>query len=81
VTSHSPELLDDPGISEEMLVAVAAEDGKTVAGRVDDATKSVLRDHLYTAGELLRVNQLRPDPDERKTHEQLRLFESGSAAS
>ena len=81
VTSHSPELLDDPDISAEMLIAVAAEDGKTVAGRVDDATKSVLRDRLYTAGELLRVNQLRPDPEERKTPEQLRLFEGGSAAS
>jgi hypothetical protein len=57
---------------------VVAEDGKTVAGHVDEPTRSILRDRLYTAGELLRSDHLRPALEGRRTPEQLRLFEGGS---
>jgi predicted ATPase len=62
VTSHSPELLDNSLISDDQILAVIAEDGETKVGGLDPAGRSVLREHLYTAGELLRMNQLRPDP-------------------
>lgn len=80
VTSHSPELLDNPDISTESLLAVENQDGLTVIGQIDSAGREALRDKLFTPGELLRQNQLAPDAksvrdvsDER----QLKLFEKG----
>jgi len=61
VTSHSPDLLDDGSISEDEILAVTAEAGMTRIGPLDAAGRSALRDHLYTAGELLRLNQLKPE--------------------
>ena len=61
VTSHSPDLLDDK-ISDDSIFAVVAKRGETRIGPVDEAARSTLRDQLCTAGELLRMNQLEPDP-------------------
>lgn len=61
VTSHSPDLLDDKDISEKEVLAVVAEDNVTRIGPIDEAARDVLRRQLYTAGELLRIDQLRPD--------------------
>lgn len=58
VTSHSPDLLDDKAISPEQLLSVVFENGATQIGPIDEASRSALRDRLYTAGELLRFNQL-----------------------
>lgn len=66
MTSHSPDLLDDEQIPDESILAVVAEDGETHIGPLDEAGRSVLRDHLYTAGELLRLDQLRPDIPRRR---------------
>jgi len=63
VTSHSPDLLDDEEIPDESILAVVSEDGETRIGPLDSVGRSALHDHLYTAGELLRMDQLRPDPD------------------
>jgi predicted ATPase len=62
VTSHSPDLLDDASIAADEVLAVTAEAGATRIGPLDDAARSALRDRLYTAGELLRLGQLRSDP-------------------
>ena len=74
VTSHSPELLDDSTLPVESILAVVAEDGETKIGAVDDAGRSALRDRLYTVGELMRADQLRPDPVEVARVRQLQLF-------
>jgi predicted ATPase len=63
VTSHSPDLLDDPSLETDSILAVDSVDGITRIGRLDDAGRGALRDRLYTAGELLRMNQLVPAPD------------------
>ena len=63
VTSHSPELLDDRNIPPEHILAVVSEGGDTRMGPLDAASVSVMRDHLFSAGELLRLNQLKPDAD------------------
>jgi hypothetical protein len=60
VTSHSPDLLDDRSIGAEMILAVIAEEGESMIGPLDDVGRSVLRDSLFTPGELLRLNQLNP---------------------
>lgn len=76
VTSHSPELLDDEQIPGEAILAVMAERGLTRIGPLDEVGRSALRDRLYTPGELLRLNQLAPDPEVTKRVEakQLQLF-------
>lgn len=61
VTSHSPDLLDDKSILDHNILPVVNENGVTYIGALDQLGKDTLRDHLYTAGELLRMNQLRPD--------------------
>ena len=61
ITSHSPDLLDDKDLDPESILAVEARDGITVIAGIDEAGRSAVRDRLYTAGELLRLNQLQPD--------------------
>ena len=75
ITSHSPDLLDDPSLPDSAIQAVVSEYGDTKIGLLDEAGRSALRDHLYTAGELLRMDQLRPDPEATELSvKQLNLF-------
>jgi len=62
ITTHSSDLLEDKHLNVESILAVEADDGNTVIARVDDASRSVVQDRLFTVGELLRSNQLQPDP-------------------
>jgi predicted ATPase len=78
VTSHSPDLLDDSNIMDESILAVESRDGVTVIGPIDEAGRSVLKEKLFTPGELLRQNQLTPNPEsfeEIQDEHQLRLFD------
>nr|VFK29454.1 MAG: Predicted ATPase [Candidatus Kentron sp. MB]VFK74784.1 MAG: Predicted ATPase [Candidatus Kentron sp. MB] len=69
VTTHSPELLDDMDLPLESLFAVKADDGETRLAPVDEGSKKALRERLFSAGELLRLNQLEPDPDDLSEQE------------
>jgi predicted ATPase len=81
VTSHSPDLLDNGSIADSEILAVVAEEDGTRIGRLDEAGRSVLRDQLFTAGDLLRMNQLRPEPAARSLQpEDLELFGTGAPA-
>jgi predicted ATPase len=75
VTSHSPDLLDSERIRPEQILAVISRDGETGIAPVDEETRGVLRDQLYSAGELLRMEQLQPDPAALERAGQARLFE------
>jgi len=61
ITSHSPDLLDrfDPG--EDTLLVVRSTQGTTEIAPADPASIESIQEHLYTAGELLRMDQLQPD--------------------
>ena len=76
VTSHSPDLLDDQAIRDNWILGVVNEKGETKIGPIDEAGRSAIRDRLYTAGELLRLNQLTPDLQEieKTALPQLELF-------
>lgn len=74
VTSHSADLLDNLKEAHESVFAVVAESGVTHIGPLDEAGRSTLKKGLFTAGELLRVDQLIPDP--KSIPQQLRLFRS-----
>ncbi len=74
-TTHSPDLLNHKAVREDHLLVVTAEGGTTVIGPVEPGARSILRDRLYAAGELLSQGSIEPD---RKSVEeslkQLRLF-------
>lgn len=77
VTSHSPDLLDNQSLDTDAILAVTAPAGTTLIAPLDLAGRSALRERLYTAGELLRYNQLTPDPEVIQAHasHQLKLFQ------
>lgn len=77
VTTHSPDLLEHDAITPEMIRPVILEEGRTVAGSLDPARGALLRNHLSTAGELLRLDQLEPDPEDVRRQQEKRntLFE------
>lgn len=80
VTSHSPDLLDNSDIGTDQLLAVESFEGLTRIGPLDQAGRTVLRDKLFTPGELLRQNQLAPDSSaisDVSDENRLGLFESG----
>jgi predicted ATPase len=61
VTTHSTSLLDGDDVDVSSLLAVMSEDGRTRIGPIDKVSQSVLQDHLFTAGEMLQMDQLRPE--------------------
>jgi len=69
--SHSIAMLDRPDLDLDSLRAVVMDDGRTRIGRIDAASRAVLREHLYTGGELLRMGHLFPDAsaDDAAQHE------------
>lgn len=78
VTSHSPDLLDNPDIPAESLLAVDNQDGLTRIGVIDEAGREVLHKKLFTPGELLRQNQIAPHKkalSDVASDKQLKLFD------
>ena len=77
-TSHSPELLDTQELNPEALLIVDVIEGETTIGPADDASVSVMKKRLYTAGELLKLNQLKPkisNPNNTRQQSQFPSFE------
>lgn len=64
ITCHSPDLLDHDSVTPEMIRPVLLERGRTVVGKLSPEKAQLLKDHLSTAGELLRLDQLEPDPED-----------------
>ena len=62
VTSHSPEMLDNKEIAADSIFAVVVHQGESRIAPLDDTGRAALQKHLYTAGQLLRMGQLVPDP-------------------
>jgi predicted ATPase len=81
VTSHSPDLLDDEEINTDSLLSVYAESGSTHIAALDQAGRMAVLSRLYTPGELLRMDQIRPDPESapEKIDRQLQLFDKEGA--
>lgn len=77
ITCHSPDFLDHPSVSCEMIRPVLFDNGCTRIGKLAAAKAKLLQDHLATAGELLRLDQLEPDSEDlaRQEHAKGTLFE------
>ena len=64
VTTHSADLLDEFDPDEDHLLAVESRDGRTEIGPVNRASREAIRERLYSAGELLRMDYFEPErPD------------------
>lgn len=63
ITSHSPDLLDDISVRDEQLLAVESDAGETKLARIDEASRDAIRNRLFSAGELLKLGQIKPDRD------------------
>ncbi|MBI5850346.1 MAG: AAA family ATPase [Planctomycetes bacterium] len=77
VTSHSTELLDDEDLDADSLLAVVSEKNETRIGPIDDIGRSLLMDRMFTAGELVRMEQLRPAPSSGRL--ETGLFDFGAS--
>lgn len=75
ITTHSPELLDELQPDNDALLVVRAQEGQTQIAPLDQASLMVIKDHLWTPGELLRQDQLAPDEASLRSQSQLRLFD------
>lgn len=75
VTTHSPEVLDAKWIEDRHLRMIQSEDGVSRVRSVSASTRGILRDHLMSAGELLRSNALHSEA--RRSAERPSLFLDG----
>ena len=76
VTTHSPDLVDQVDPEKDRLLAVQVTQGTTAIGLVDGASRDAIKRHLYSPGELLRMDQLQIDPVDLERQEQMNLFGS-----
>ena len=61
-TSQSADLLDRDDLDSSIIHPVAMHDGLTLIGDVDAASREIAGKKLFTLGELMRGNQLAPQP-------------------
>ena len=61
-TTHSVELLDQYDVPAESLLAVSREGDRTRIGRLHESCRDAIRDHRFTAGQLLRMGAVEPEP-------------------
>ena len=64
LTTHSPDLLDAEQVKPENVRVVEWRDGSTAITPMDEASVSIVRDHLNTLGGLERDRQLGVDLDD-----------------
>jgi predicted ATPase len=61
-TSQSADLLDRDDLDASIIRPATMRDGLTIIGEVDDASREIAEKKLFTLGELMRGNQLAPQP-------------------
>jgi predicted ATPase len=75
ITTHSPDLLDNELIADEELRVVTSHQHATVIAPLADVSRQAVQQHLYSTGELLRVDELQPDLEKAdELAQQLTIF-------
>jgi predicted ATPase len=75
ITTHSPDILDHKELRDEQIRVVTKQEGRTLIAPLAATSRQAIRDHLYTPGELLRMDELSADVEQAElAGEQLRLF-------
>lgn len=85
LTTHSADLLEAMEEATDFdpaeLLAVEADEGQTRIGPIDATSQNTIREHLYSAGELLRMNQLMLDQADVDRQQRQTLFDTSEAAA
>lgn len=81
VTTHSPELLDDLDLDQDTIIVVQSRGGKTELAGIDAASRESVKEHLYSPGELLRLDQLQADDADVERQRQVDMFPETAEAS
>ncbi len=63
ITTQSPDLLDRIDNETDAMLVAEFVNGQSIIREPDPASESVMADHLFTAGELLRIDQLQAKTD------------------
>jgi len=79
VTTHSPEVLDAEWLEDRHIRMVIWQDGATRVTPLSTGSREALREHLMSAGELLRSNALQGIPPEVEVANSPVLFEDLAA--
>ena len=74
VTTHSADLIDQVDPERDHLLCVVREANETGIGTLDRGSRDAIREHLYTAGDLLRMDQLEAAPESLRAGRQAELF-------
>jgi hypothetical protein len=75
ITTHSPDILDNKKLSDNQILVVESIQGAARITPLPSNVREILRERLYTAGELLRIGELETDPDyAEQVDNQLNLF-------
>jgi len=61
ITTHSPDILDYKYLQDSQIRLVTMKDFRTIITSLSPSNREAIRGHLYTAGELLRLDELTPD--------------------
>ncbi len=77
ITSHSPDMLERVDPDSEALFAVQSQFGETSIAPPEKSATESIRNHLYDAGELLRMDQLTPDSLSLESQPKQLQFEFG----
>lgn len=76
LTSHSPDLLDHDGFETEAFFAVGISEGVSVVEPLQEEMRMVIKQRLFTPGELLRMGQLEVSGRTSTDASQLSLFDA-----
>jgi len=75
LTTHSPDILDYKSLTDGQIRVVIMKEGKTIISPISISSREAIKEHLYTPGELLRINELNPDlVSSQNSAKQLKLF-------
>jgi predicted ATP-dependent endonuclease of OLD family len=68
MTTHSPDLLDYKEIQDDQVLMVQMDRGKTIISPIAESSRKLIRQSLFTVGELLRTDELYPDLKMAQSH-------------
>jgi predicted ATPase len=79
ITTHSPDVLDNKEITDDMLRVVSKPSGRTVIAPISSASRTAVRQNLYSPGELLRMDELNPETEPSNPKSAPEMDRAGSA--
>ncbi|HIE28098.1 TPA: chromosome segregation protein SMC [Candidatus Poribacteria bacterium] len=75
ITTHSPDILDNKRLSDSQILVVESIEGTARITPLTPSAREILKEQLYTPGELLRIGELETDPNyAEQVDNQLNLF-------